>query len=173
MEIIKQIGISLLLTVQATFWFVKLLIAKLFWFVQKNILVLVLIFLAGCEKSVGPVDDCSSTLDMYCNLQKQGSHYLLEWDDNHTQTFASIYVDVGDDEIYKIGFASDVQVNVAGQWLDLVNKASYTREDGTTQTTLGVFAEQINNVVNIYGGYTDNCGVRHQSQLSVKVVNNF
>ena len=73
----------------------------------------------------------------------------------------------------KIGFASDVQVNVAGQWLDLVNKASYTREDGTTQTTLGVFAEQINNVVNIYGGYTDNCGVRHQSQLSVKVVNNF
>ena len=100
MEIIKQIGISLLLTVQATFWFVKLLIAKLFWFVQKNILVLVLIFLAGCEKSVGPVD-------------------------------------------------------------------------GTTQTTLGVFAEQINNVVNIYGGYTDNCGVRHQSQLSVKVVNNF
>ena len=172
MEILKQIGISLLLAMEATFWFIRLCFAKLYWFIQKNYLALVILLFISCENGVGPVDDCSSTLDMYCNLQKQGGHYLLEWDDSHTQTFAPVYVDIGDDEIYKIGFASDIQVNVSGQWFDLVNKASYTRENGTTQTTLGVFAEQINNVVNIYGGYTDKCGVRHQSQVSVKVVNN-
>ena len=173
MEILKQLGYALFQTIQLTYWTVKLFATKIIDFFRSNIFSVFLIIFVGCgEKPIGPVDDCDATLEMYCSLQQDtDGNYILEWNDNYTQTFASIYVDTHSDGVRKIAFASNIQVNVHGDWIDLVNTSSYTRDDGTTQTTLGVFEQQIGKVVTIYGGYNNECNVHCTDDISVKVVN--
>jgi len=171
MEILKQLGWAFLNTIELTFWTIKLLITKLISLVQKHLLPVLLIFFIGCSDQSDFAPDCDDSLNMYCALTEVNGMYELEWVDENTQTFAPIYVDTNVDKIQKIAFASDVQVLIHNEWFDLVNTASYTRDDGTTQTTLGVFADQINEIVNIYGGYVDDCGTHHTSHVQVKVVN--
>ena len=174
MQIIKQIGYALLNTVEMTFWTLRLIAEKLIFYIRNSILPgVIFVFFIGCESDplLEPEPDCDDRLEMYCSLEQVNGLYELEWVDENTQTFAPIYVDTNVDKIQKIAFASDIQVLIHNEWFDLVNTASYTRDDGTTQTTLGVFADQINQILNIYGGYVDDCGTHHTSHLQVKVVN--
>ena len=54
----------------------------------------------------------------------------------------------------------------------LVNTASYTSDDGTTQTTLGVFAQNVGEIINIYCGFYDDCDSHFSDHIQVEVVDN-
>ena len=79
---------------------------------------------------------------------------------------------MGSEGTKKVAFASDIIVQVQGQWFDLVNTSSYTRDDGTTQTTLGVFEQNVGEIINIYCGFYDDCDVHYTAQLQVEVIDN-
>lgn len=110
--------------------------------------------------------------NLYCELPIVNGVYQLEYNQNYTQTFAPIYLNVGSKGTKKIAFASDIVVQVQGQWFDLVNTASYTSDDGTTQTTLGVFAQNVGEIINIYCGFYDDCDSHFSDHIQVEVVDN-
>ena len=131
-----------------------------------------LCILIGCSSSYEPGCDDSCDPLMYAELPSVDGIYQLEYDQNFTQTFASIYLNVGAPGVKKIAFASDIVVEVQGQWFDLVNTASYTRDNGTTQTVLGVFEQNIGEVINIYYGFYNECDSHYTDHIQVEVVDN-
>lgn len=133
---------------------------------------IMLCILIGCSSSYEPGCDDLCNPVMYTDLPKVADVYQLEYDQNYTQTFAPIYLNVGTEGIKKIKFASDIVVEVQGQWFDLVNPSSYTRDDGTTQTTLGVFEQNIGEIINVYYGFYNSCDDHYMDHIQVEVVDN-
>tara|TARA_A100001201_G_C4091637_1_gene202309 strand:+ start:334 stop:792 length:459 start_codon:yes stop_codon:yes gene_type:complete len=134
---------------------------------------LMLMLLIGCDNPMTNNSSCGdSNPDLYCELPLVDGVYQLEYNQNYTQTFAPIYLNVGSEGTKKVAFASDIIVQVQGQWFDLVNTSSYTRDDGTTQTTLGVFEQNVGEIINIYCGFYDDCDVHYTAQLQVEVIDN-
>ena len=133
---------------------------------------LTFVLLIGCSDITSSECDDSCNPDLYCELPVVNGVYQLEYDEDYAQTFAPIYLSTGSNAIRKIAFASDIIVNVQGQWFDLVNTSSYTREDGTTQTTLGVFQQNVGEIINIYCGFYDECDIHYTDHIQVEVVDN-
>ena len=132
-----------------------------------------LMLLIGCDNPITTNSSCGdSNPDLYCELPLVDGVYQLEYNQNYTQTFAPVYLNVGSEGTKKVAFASDIVVQVQGQWFDLVNTSSYTRDDGTTQTTLGVFEQNVGEIINIYCGFYDDCDVHYTSQLQVELIDN-
>lgn len=156
------------------FYYIKFYIEMLIDWMKKILRYFPLVFgvFIGCSSSYEPGCDDACNPVMYTELPKVNNIYQLEYDQNYTQTFAPIYLNVGTSGVKKIAFASDIVVQVQGQWFDLVNKTSYTRDDGTTQTTLGVFEQNIGEIINIYYGFYNECDDHYMDQIQVKVVDN-
>ena len=60
---------------------------------------------------------------------------------------------------------------IAGHWTNLVNKSSYTDDDGKAYTVLSAWEIFIGDTVKVYSGYTDNCNISHIDSLEVIIGN--
>ena len=138
-----------------------------------HIVLLVLVFSWSCEDQSQNKENCNFSPSLYSSLPYNNGAYELELDQSSIQTFTTIFLDIGSEVVKKVEFASDVVVQVGSQWFDLVNTTSYTRSDGTTQTTLGVFEQNVGEIINIYCGFYDDCGNHYTDQIIIRVVNNF
>ena len=92
------------------------------------------------------------------SLLKTGDYYRLEFLHDYTQTFSTLRAETGSTEEYqKLAWISDKEILIENIWTNLVNRASYTDEDGDAYTVLGVWEEFIGDTITIYCGYNDMC----------------
>ena len=92
------------------------------------------------------------------SLQKTDGYYRLEYLHDYTQTFATIRANTNStDEYQKLVWVSNKEILIDGYWINLVNKNSYTDNDGYAYTVLGVWEEFLGDTVTVYCGYKDMC----------------
>ena len=142
---------------------------------MRIILTLISLLLVGCSNQVfeptGTEPLCDFDVRIWSDLpQGNLGDYKLEWQDNDTQTFGIIKANIGHDVVQKVAWQSDWQVYYQGEWLYLVNQASYSTEDGIATTVLGVFENFIGDVITVAVGFKDECGTQYLETCTVEVV---
>jgi len=139
---------------------------------MKNIIIIVGLFLIGCEDTREP--DCGSCgLDVYAiNLQVwDDNHYLLEYDDDLAQTYTMLGAETECGLHQHIEWDTNYQYLINTDWVSLVNPASMTDEDGSAKVMFAAWEPFIGYTVTVYCGYTDLCGVHHTESIQITIVN--
>ena len=140
---------------------------------MKNILIIVGLFLIGCEDTREP--DCGSCgLDVYAvNLQEiSDGHYTLEYNEDLAQTYTMLGAETECGWSQHLEWDTDYQYQITdGQWVSLVNPASMTDDKGDAKVMFGAWAPFIGYTVTVYCGYTDLCGVHHLDSIRITIVN--
>ena len=126
----------------------------------------------GCNSQSMVCEDCY--LDMSApDLQiDENGYYHIEWLDGYVQTFSTLSAETGL-SYEKISWTTDKQYNIqhmgTDNWTYLVNMSSYTNDDGTAHTVLGVWEEFVGDTIKVYCWYMDNCQIIHTDSLGVIV----
>ena len=55
--------------------------------------------------------------------------------------------------------------------MSLVNPASMTDENGNAQIIFAAWEPFIGYTIEVFGGYTDDCGVHHWDSIKITIVN--
>ena len=117
------------------------------------------ILLIGCENEAR--DECYSNHHLEIDapdLLKTNGYYQLEFLHDYTQTFSTIKAETGSIEEYqKLAWISNKEILIDNAWTNLVNRYSYTNEDGEAYAVLGVWQEFIGDTITVYCGYEDMC----------------
>ena len=138
---------------------------------MKNIIIIVGLFLIGCEDTREP--DCGSCgLDVYAfELQElSDGHYELEYNESLAQTYTMLGATT-DCVSEKLRWDTDYQYRINSDWVSLVNPASMTDEDGVGRVMFGAWEAFIGYTVTVGCGYTDYCGVFHSDSIQITIVN--
>ena len=143
---------------------------------MRNILAFVYLLLVGCSNQIfeptGYQPICDFDVRIWSDLPRGNvGDYKLEWQDSDTQTFGIIKANIGHNSVQKVAWQSDYEVYYQGQWINLVNQASYSTEDGIATTVLGVFENFIGDVITVAIGFKDECGTQYFETCTVEVVN--
>ena len=139
---------------------------------MKNLLIIVGLFLIGCEDTREP--DCGSCgLDVYAvNLQElSDGHYTLEYDEGLAQTYTMLGAETECGWSQHLEWDTDYQYLINTDWVSLVNPASMTDEDGNAKVIFGAWEPFIGHTITVYCGYTDLCGVHHTDSIKITIVN--
>jgi len=139
---------------------------------MKNLLIIVGLFLIGCEDTREP--DCGECgLDVYAvNLQEIGDgHYTLEYNEDLAQTYTMLGAETECGWSQHLQWDTDYQYLINTDWVSLVNPGSMTEEDGSAKVMFGAWEEFIGHTITVYCGYTDLCGVHHLDSLKIQIVN--
>ena len=95
-------------------------------------------------------------------------YYYMEFLNDYIQTFTTLSGMTGSYNTYqKVAWISNKEININGEWTNLVNEASYTDELGEAHTVLGVWDEFIGDTVKVYAGYTDEQNNHYVDSLEV------
>ena len=106
-------------------------------------------------------------LSSYLNMDGNG-YYYMEFLNDYIQTFTTLSGMTGSYNTYqKVAWISNKEININGEWTNLVNEASYTDELGEAHTVLGVWDEFIGDTVKVYAGYTDEQNNHYVDSLEV------
>tara|TARA_R100000152_G_C6746277_1_gene169858 strand:- start:432 stop:989 length:558 start_codon:yes stop_codon:yes gene_type:complete len=145
------------------------------------IYIISLLFISCDDNVLGTTTDweCSSDciLDMDAvslNIDDEG-YYHMEFLDGYIQTFTTLsaFTNASEQDIYKVRFISNKEVNIEwmGQdnWTNLIDSHSYTDNNGYAYGVLGVYEEFVGDTITIYTGYEDNCSNLHYDSLKVVV----
>ena len=128
----------------------------------------------GCNTNLTqPEEENSYYLELSApNLEIDGSgYYHMEWLDGYVQTFSTIRAETGSYENYqKIGWISNKEINISGEWTNLVNSSSYTN-GGVTRTVLGVWEQFIGDTIKVYSAFQDEYGKQYTDSIRVIVDN--
>jgi len=119
-------------------------------------LIISLYILIGCEET----KECDTTyLELNAsNLISNNSYYELEFLNGYIQTFTTLEAYTESiTEYQKLKWLSNKEININGVWTNLVNKHSYTNEEGIAYTVLGVYKEFVGDTVTIYCAYDNTC----------------
>ena len=142
--------------------------------VKKSILyIFIYTLLIGCNIQ-NPVyaGECSGyELEISApRLQKDWKgYYHMEWLDGYVQTFSTLKAETGSyDNYQKVGWISNKEINISGEWTNLVNSSSYTN-GGVARQTMAVWEEMIGDTITIYAGFTDWCDIQYLDSLGVIV----
>ena len=121
--------------------------------------IFIYILLIGCENNIQNECFTNNVLELDVpSLQKTDGYYRLEYLHDYTQTFATIRANTNStDEYQKLVWVSNKEILIDGYWINLVNKNSYTDNDGYAYTVLGVWEEFLGDTVTVYCGYKDMC----------------
>ena len=118
---------------------------------MKNLLIIVGLFLIGCEDTREP--DCGSCgLDVYAvNLQEvSDGHYILEYNENLTQTYTMLGAETECGWSRKISWDTDYQYLIQTDWVSLVNPASMTDDDGNAKVIFGAWEAFIGYTIEVF-----------------------
>ena len=99
---------------------------------MKNLLIIVGLFLIGCEDLREP--DCGECgLEVYAhNLQKWGpGHYIMEYDDELAQTYTMLSAETECGWSQQLEWDTDYQYLIETDWVSLVNPSSMTDDEGS------------------------------------------
>ena len=138
---------------------------------MKNILIIVGLFLIGCEDLREP--DCGSCgLDVYAfELQElSDGHYELEYNESLAQTYTMLGATT-DCVSEKLRWDTDYQYRINSDWVSLVNPGSYTDDDGDANVMFSAWQPFIGYTVKVFCGYQDECGVQYMDSLSIRIIN--
>ena len=117
------------------------------------------ILLTGCEDNIQ--EECYSNHHLEIDapsLQKPNDYYRLEYLSDYVQTFTTLRANTNStDEYQKLAWVSNREILISGYWTNLVNRTSYTDDDGYAYTVLGVWEEFIGDTITVYCGYEDMC----------------
>ena len=139
---------------------------------MKNLLIIVGLFLIGCEDTREP--DCGSCgLDVYAvNLQEvSDGHYTLEYNEDLAQTYTMLGAETECGWSQHLEWDTDYQYLIQTDWVSLVNPASMTDDDGNAKVIFGAWEAFIGYTIEVFCGYTDDCGVHHWDSIQITIVN--
>ena len=139
---------------------------------MKNLLIIVGLFLIGCEDTREP--DCGSCgLDVYAvNLQEvSDGHYTLEYNEDLAQTYTMLGAETECGWSQHLQWDTDYQYLIQTDWVSLVNPASMTDDDGNAKVIFGAWEAFIGYTIEVFCGYTDDCGVHHWDSIQITIVN--
>jgi len=139
---------------------------------MKNILIIVGLFLIGCEDLREP--DCGECgLEVYAHGLEQYSPdlYIMEYDEELSQTYTLLSAETECGWSQHIEWATDYQYLINTDWVSLVNPASMTDEEGNAKVVFGAWEDFVGYTVGVYAGYTDECGVHHTKKIRITIVN--
>ena len=101
---------------------------------MKNLLIIVGLFLIGCEDTREP--DCGSCgLDVYAvNLQEVGDgQYVLEYNEDLAQTYTMLGAETECGWSQHLQWDTDYQYLIETDWVSLVNPGSMTDDEGNAK----------------------------------------
>jgi hypothetical protein len=131
------------------------------------------ILLTGCEDII--VED-ACTSETYLNIDaptllEENGYYKMQYLNEYVQTFTTLRATTGasPDAPEKVAWLSNKEINLYGNWTNLVNESSYTDIDGEAFTVLAVWGEFIGDTVTVYCGYDDACGTHFVDSLKIIV----
>ena len=139
---------------------------------MKNLLIIVGLFLIGCEDTREP--DCGSCgLDVYAvNLQElSDGHYTLEYNEDLAQTYTMLGAETECGWSQHLQWDTDYQYLIQTDWVSLVNPASMTDDEGNAKVIFGAWEAFIGYTIEVFCGYTDDCGVHHWDSIQITIVN--
>ena len=139
---------------------------------MKNLLIIVGLFLIGCEDLREP--DCGECgLEIYAvNLQEVGDgQYVLEYNEDVTQTYTMLSAETECGWSRKISWETDYQYLIQTDWVSLVNPESMTDDEGNAKVIFGAWEAFIGYTIEVFGGYTDLCGNHHWDSIHITIVN--
>ena len=137
----------------------------------KNVLkyIFIYILLVGCESAL-VCEDCYLNVGAPDLQMDSNGYYHMEFLGSYIQTFSTLEAETGITGYnQKVNWVSNKEILIAEYWTNLVNKSSYTDEDGKAYTVLGVWENFIGDTVKVYSGYTDNCNILHVDSLEVVI----
>ena len=139
---------------------------------MKNLLIIVGLFLIGCEDTREP--DCGSCgLEIYAvNLQEiSDGHYTLEYNEDLAQTYTMLGAETECGWSQHLQWDTDYQYLIQTDWVSLVNPASMTDDEGNAKVIFGAWEAFIGYTIEVFCGYTDDCGVHHWDSIQITIVN--
>ena len=115
----------------------------------------------------------SCGLEIYSDnlLEFSDGHYILEYDEGLSQTYTTLKATTNCGLHTKISWDTDYQYQIQTDWVSLVNPASMTDEDGNAQIIFAAWEPFIGYTIEVFGGYTDDCGVHHSDSIKITIVN--
>jgi len=139
---------------------------------MKKLLIIVSLFLIGCEDRIEPeCEECG--LDIYAtNLEEiSDGHYSLEYDENLAQTYTMLGATTECGWSQHLQWDTDYQHLINTDWVSLVNPASMTDDDGNAKVMFAAWESFIGYTITVYCGYTDLCNVQHVDSIQITIVN--
>jgi hypothetical protein len=129
------------------------------------------ILLVGCEDKA-MLEPCDNGLGIEAESLILGNdgYYRLTWLPNYIQTFTTLTAYTESEEIQKLAWQSNKEIEIQGVWTNLVNPASYSDEEGEAHTVLGVWEEFVGDTITVYCGYEDRCNNHYVDSLKVIIV---
>lgn len=141
---------------------------------MKRLFLIIGILVIGCS-DFNPMasEDCGCGLEIYSDeLDITNGIYELEYNGDYVQTFTTLNATTDCGWSQHLLWDTNYQYRIGIDWVSLVNPASMTDEDGNGQVVFGVWEDFVNDVVTVYCGYRDECGVHHLDSLKIKVIDN-
>tara|TARA_Y100000593_G_C4238826_1_gene301013 strand:- start:279 stop:722 length:444 start_codon:yes stop_codon:yes gene_type:complete len=144
----------------------------------KNLImyIFIYVFIIGCESPMSPSCDSDCFINIGSDSENvvmgDDGYYHMQFIDDYTQTFATLKVETGL-QYWPVGWISNKEYNIQhmgeDNWVNLVNKTSYSDNDGEARTVLGVWDFFIGDTIKVYVGYHNECDVHFVDSLEVIV----
>jgi len=140
----------------------------------KNLFVYIFIyiFIIGCENNiVGPnCSNCQLEISAPNLYMDNNGYYHMQFLNGYVQTFTTLDAYIGS-PYEKLAWATEEQyiIEYMGQEYPtyLVNTSSYSDDEGTAHTVLGVWGYFVGDTITVYCGWDDVCGNNHFDYLEV------
>jgi len=130
--------------------------------------------LVGCDTNLTqPEEETNYYLEINAPSLEidENGYYHMEWLDGYVQTFSTLKAETGSyDNYQKVGWISNKEINISGEWTNLVNFSSYT-DNGAAHTVLGVWEQFIGDTVKVYSAFQDEYGKQYTDSIKVVVDN--
>ena len=122
----------------------------------------------GCEDAGKCTSDYYLEIDAPSLVSDENGYYRFQFVSRYVQTFTTLRAQTGSIDTYqKLGWMSNKEININGHWTNLVNPATYTDDEGTGYTVLGVWQEFIGDTITVYCAYKDECQSLYTDTLKV------
>ena len=128
------------------------------------------LILTGCDVDSisGPSEDTSGFLTITApDLEMDiNGYYMMTFNPDYIQTFTTLNAETGR-SYEKVAWQSNKEILISGHWTQLVNGSSYTDDEGTAHTVLGVWGEFMSDTIKVWCGYTTDSGLHRLDSLEV------
>ena len=130
--------------------------------------------LVGCDTNLTqPKEETNYYLEVNAPSlgMDENGYYHMEWLDGYVQTFSVLKAETGSyDNYQKVGWISNKEINISGEWINLVNSSSYTN-GGMTHTVLGIWEQFIGDTIKVYCAFQDEYGKQYSDLLEIIIDN--
>ena len=135
--------------------------------------IFIYMIMVGCES---PFESCGSESYLDINavdlVMDENGYYNMSFISGEIQTFAVLSAEIGL-QYWPVGWTSNKEYNIehmgTDNWTNIINQSSYSDDEGTANTVLGVWPEFIGDTIKVYCGYHDECDIYFLDSLEVIV----